>query len=98
MQTDPLRRVAEDIVADKGNIDGSLKERMIDELVQTMERFINTQLVSQLNDMQAKEFSDLLDSDPSNEQTIQFFKDRNIDVNKSVVIALQSFKDAYLGS
>lgn len=98
MQTDPLRKIAEDIVADKDDIDESLRERMINELVQIMERFINKQLVSQLNDTQAKEFSDFLDSDPSDEQTVQFFKDKNIDVDKSIVIALQSFKDAYLGS
>jgi uncharacterized protein (DUF1778 family) len=62
-----------------------------------MERMINTELVSRLDDAQAQEFTDYLDQDPSDEDTLKFFKDRGVDVDQAVIVALKTFKDAYVG-
>lgn len=97
-QTDPLRQIAADIVDTKGGIDEDLRTKMINELVVTMERFINTELLAHLSDEQAQEFSQFLDTNPTEEATLQFFKERGINVEVAVTVALQQFKDAYVGN
>ncbi|MCA9350132.1 hypothetical protein H6794_00620 [Candidatus Nomurabacteria bacterium] len=94
---DPLQEVAESIVNQRVGINETVRKKMIDELVLSMERMINTELLSRLDNNQAQQFSDFLDTNPSDEETIQFFKNKNIDINEAVAVALQSFKDAYIG-
>ncbi|MBP9813144.1 hypothetical protein KBC51_01750 [Candidatus Saccharibacteria bacterium] len=94
---DPLQEVAESIVNQRVGINETVRKKMIDELVLSMERMINTELLSRLDNNQAQQFSDFLDTNPSDEETVQFFKNKNIDINEAVAVALQSFKDAYIG-
>ena len=94
---DPLQEVAESIVNQRVGINETVRKKMIDELVLSMERMINTESLSRLDNNQAQQFSDFLDTNPSDEETIQFFKNKNIDINEAVAVALQSFKDAYIG-
>jgi hypothetical protein len=97
LPSDPLRQVAESLVAQKPGINDAVKEKMIDELVVAMERSINTELLARLDNSQAQEFLDLLNTNPTDEQTVQFFKDKNVDIDKAVAVALQTFKDSYIG-
>lgn len=97
-QQDPLRQIAVNIVNAREGISDVVREKMIDELVVTMERFINTELLARLDDAQAQEFLNFLDTNPNDEQTVQFFKDRNVNVDEAVTVALQNFKDAYVGN
>lgn len=94
---DPLRIIAEDLVNNEPGLDDDLKERMIGELINAMERHINSALVSRLSEDQAKEFLSYLDSNPSDEETINFFKEKGVNVNEAVTSALANFKAAYTG-
>jgi len=96
-QQDPLRQIAQSIVNEHQGINDTVKNKMMDDLVATMERFINTELVARLDNAQAQEFLDLLNTNPTDEQTVQFFKDKNVNVDEAVMVALQSFKDSYVG-
>ena len=95
---DPLRQIAENIVNARQGISDVVREKMIAELIVSMERFINTELLARLDDNQAQEFLSFLDTNPNDEQTLQFFKDRNVNVEEAVTVALQNFKDAYVGN
>ena len=97
-QQDPLRMIAEDIIKSETGLDADLKERMISELVTGMERHINSSLISRLTEEQAKEFLQFLDTNPSDTQTVQFFKDRGVNVDEAVTAALANFKAAYVGN
>lgn len=96
-QQDPLRQIAQSIVNEHQGINDTVKNKMMDDLVATMERFINTELLARLDNAQAQEFLDLLNTNPTDEQTVQFFKDKNVNVDEAVMVALQSFKDSYVG-
>lgn len=97
-QQDPLRMIAEDIIKSEVGLDADLKERMIGELVTGMERHINSSLISRLTEDQAKEFLQFLDTNPSDTQTVQFFKDKGVNVDEAVTAALANFKAAYVGN
>lgn len=96
-QQDPLRQIAQSIVNEHPGINETVKNKMMDDLVATMERFINTELLARLDNTQAQEFLDLLNTNPTDEQTVKFFKDKNVNVDEAVTVALQSFKDSYVG-
>lgn len=98
MQDDPLVKIATSLVDSRPGISDVVREKMIGELVAAMERHINAELISRLDDNQAQEFLAFLDSEPDDAATVQFFTERNVDVNNAVTVALQSFKDAYVGT
>ena len=94
---DPLRQIAQSIVSQKVGINDTVKEKMMNELVIAMERSINTELLARLDNAQAQEFLDLINKNPSDEETVEFFKKKNINIDEAVAVALQSFKDSYIG-
>jgi hypothetical protein len=98
MQDDPLVKIATSLVDARPGVNEVLREKMISELVAAMERHINAELISRLNEEQAQEFITFLDTEPDDAATVNFFKDKGIDVTSAVTSALQNFKDAYVGT
>ena len=92
-----MRLIAEDILKNEQNLDPEVKEIMLNDLIESLNSFINKELVLSLSENQVKEFNQLLETNPSDDQTIQFFLNNKIDVNKAVQVAVNKLREAYQG-
>jgi hypothetical protein len=98
MQDDPLYQYAKQFIDEKGDQPIELQEKMLNEILASMNEFVNAEFISRLTLSGIDDFNTLLDKNASDEQIQQFFEDSGVDIANATATALIKFKQAYIGA
>lgn len=97
-QDDPLYKYAKQFVDEAGDQPDELKEKMLTDILDSMNEYLNAEFVSRLTLSGIDDFNELLDRNASDEEIQQFFEDSGVDIEGATATALFNFKKAYLGA
>ncbi len=97
-KSDPLRLMAEELVNTQHGISPEVREKLIEDLIKSMERFINAEIIAQLDDEQAEKFVEFMQANPNQEEVINHLKNNGVNLQQAISNALFGFKQAYLGN
>lgn len=95
---DPLRLMAAEIADKQIGISSEVKEKLIEDLMKTMERYINAEIIAQLNDEQAEKFVEFMQNNPSQEEVVSHLQKDGVNLQQTISNALYGFKQAYVGN
>ncbi len=99
MQSEELKKYVTQIIEQKNlaGVEQEIKNKLIDDLTDRLQKQINRALIDSLNDDQFKEFEKLVDAEDA-DNISTFFADNNVPVQEITTQVLVKFRLAYLGS
>jgi hypothetical protein len=99
MQGDPVDEFIDKLIKEKNltSLDDEMRARVASELKELVMSNINKAIVQQIPEEKAKELTELLDDQNTNEEQLQGFVESVVDVKKITAMELARFRNAYLG-
>ncbi len=91
--------VAENLVKAKGHVDDNFRQQIIAEVLESLKKTINLELLSRMTKEQMDEFNNLLDDNDSNEkQIMNYINSCGINTENVTAVGLTKFRISYLGA
>lgn len=95
---DPLVEFAEQLVSAKGlQLEPEARQRIVQDVTIAVEDHIHAEMLGRLSDEQLDAFDREITDDSTAEDTLAFFARNGVDAQDSATVAMERFKQAYLG-